>query len=150
MELRPVEEQHLRLIWEADIEAFRDHWGFSEPTEVSYQRYLEDPHRDESLWKIAWSGDRIVGQVRSFIKADQNEALGRARGYTEDISTAKDFRRRGIARALICASLEELKARGMEEAALGVHTENPNGAFTLYESLGFEVRHLYTVFRKPF
>lgn len=150
VELRPVEDGHLRQIWDAAVEAFRDHWGFSEPTEASYQRFLEDPYRDESLWKIAWSGDRVVGQVRSFIKPDQNQALGRARGYTEDISTVKEFRRRGIARALICASLEELRQQGMEEAALGVHTENPNGAFTLYESLGFEVKNLHTVYRKPF
>ena len=42
-----------------------------------------------------------------------------------------------------------IKERGMEEAALGVHTENPNGAFRLYESMGFRVNRMYTIYRKP-
>ena len=149
VEIRPVAESHLRAIWEADREAFRDHWGASEPTESDYQRFLEDPNRDVSLWKVAWAGDRVVSQVRSFIKPAENQVHGRGRGYTEAISTVRDFRRQGIARSLICASFEELKARGMTEAALGVHTENPNGAFTLYEDLGFAVTHMSLVFRKP-
>jgi ribosomal protein S18 acetylase RimI-like enzyme len=37
----------------------------------------------------------------------------------------------------------------MEEAALGVMTENPNGAFGLYESVGFGVVKQYTSYEKP-
>lgn len=40
---------------------------------------------------------------------------------------------------MICATLNEFKRRGLTEAALGVHVENPNGAFSLYQGLGFEV-----------
>ena len=150
VETRPVEPRHLRAIWVADAEAFRDHWGYSEPTETQYQRFLDFPHRDESLWKIAWHGDRIVGQVRSFINTEENAKFDRTRGYTEFISTARDWRKRGIATALICASLTELADRGMTEAALNVHTENPNGAYDLYKSLGFEVVESFRTYRKPF
>lgn len=149
LEIRPVEESHLRMIWEADVEAFRDHWGFVEPGEERWLQFLESPHRDETLWKIAWEGDRVVGQVRSFIDEGENAELGQLRGWTEDISTRRDWRKRGVARALICASLRELKARGMTEAALGVHTENPTGAFSLYESLGYRVIERYTTFQQP-
>jgi mycothiol synthase len=75
--------------------------------------------------------------------------LGLRRGWTEFISTARDWRKRGVARALICESLRELKDRGMSDAALGVHTENPTGAFHLYESLGYEVQERYTTFQQP-
>ena len=149
LEIRPVEESHLRAIWEADKEAFRDHWGYSEPSEEDYLRFLEFPHRDESLWKVAWDGDGVAGQVRSYINADENAELGQQRGWTEDISTRRDWRKQGVARALICASLRELKARGMTDASLGVHTENPTGAFQLYESLGYVVTDRYTTFRLP-
>jgi len=149
LEIRPVEESHLRAIWEADKEAFRDHWGYSEPTEEDWLRFLEFPHRDETLWKIAWEGGRVVGQVRSFINHAENASLGQTRGWTEFISTHRDWRKRGVARALICASMHELASRGMTEAALGVHTENPTGAFHLYESLGYEIRERYTTFQKP-
>jgi hypothetical protein len=37
----------------------------------------------------------------------------------------------------------------MTEVALGVHTENPNGAFDLYAGLGYEVVATWTTFRMP-
>ncbi len=106
LEIRPVESDQIRAIWEASIEAFRDHWGFVEPTEADWIEFCEDPLRDESLWKIAWDGDRVVGQVKSFINHVENEEQGVLRGYTEDIATARDWRGRGVASALICESLE--------------------------------------------
>jgi ribosomal protein S18 acetylase RimI-like enzyme len=139
LEIRPVTEDQLRQIWEADQEAFRDHWGWSEPTENNYRRFLENPHRDISLWRVAWDGDEVAGQVKSFINHEENEALGRKRGWTEYISTGRKWRKQGVASALICDSFRALRDVGMTEAALGVHAENPNGAFRLYESLGFEV-----------
>ena len=148
-EIRPVAEQQLRTIYEADIAAFRDHWGFSEPTEKDWQTFLEFPHRDESLWKVAWHGDRVIGQVRPFINEEENRENGRRRGWTEFISTARDWRGRGVATALICAGLRELAARGMQEAALNVHVENPHGAYRLYQSLGFRVRSFGTTYEKP-
>jgi ribosomal protein S18 acetylase RimI-like enzyme len=149
LQVRPVTEDQLRTIWEADAEAFRDHWGYVAPTEENYGEFLDFPHTDTSLWKVAWDGDRVAGQVRSFINHNENEEYGRQRGYTEFISTAREWRRKGVAKALIVASIEELGRRGMEEVGLGVHTENPNGAYQLYESLGFEVVSSSTLYRKP-
>jgi ribosomal protein S18 acetylase RimI-like enzyme len=148
VEIRPVEEAQLRAIWEADVEAFRDHWGFVEPTEKDWRAFLEFPYRDESMWKVAWVGDDVVGQVRSFINHAENEQFGRKEGWTEFISTARDWRGRGIASALICASLRELRDRGMEQARLGVHVENPHGAYRLYQNLGFEVQDVGTTYEK--
>jgi len=149
VELRPVSEDQLRTIWEADAEAFRDHWGYVEPTEESYARFLAFPYNDPTLWKIAWDDEGVAGQVKSFIDTAQNAEHGRQRGWTEAISTARRWRRRGVAKALIVESIRELAARGMTEVALGVHTENPNGAFDLYAGLGYEVVATWTTFRKP-
>ena len=33
LEVRPVMPEHYRAIWEADVEAFQDHWGSSSPDE---------------------------------------------------------------------------------------------------------------------
>ena len=139
LEMKPVADDQLRRIWEADQEAFRDHWGWSEPTENDYRRFVENPLRDNSLWRVAWDGDEVAGQVKSFINAEENEEVGRRRGYTEFISTGRKWRKQGVASALICASFRALRDAGMTEAALGVHAEYPNGAFDLYEALGFEV-----------
>jgi mycothiol synthase len=149
VEIRPVREEDMRTIWEADVEAFRDHWGFSEQTEEGYQRFISFPYNDPTLWKIAWDDEGVAGQVKSYIDTAQNEEYDRKRGYTEAISTSRRWRRRGVAKALIVESIRELASRGMTEVALGVHTENPNGAYDLYSSLGYEVVSTWTTYRKP-
>ena len=149
VEIRPASERDLRTIWEAEGEAFRDHWGYVEPTEAGYQHFLTRPYTDPTLWKIAWDEEGVAGQVRSFIDTAENAEFERQRGWTEDISTARRWRRRGVAKALIVESIRELAARGMTEVALGVHTENPNGAYDLYAGLGYEVVGTWTVYRKP-
>jgi ribosomal protein S18 acetylase RimI-like enzyme len=149
LEIRPVREEDIRTIWEADMEAFKDHWGYVEPTETEYERFRAYPYLDPTLWKIAWDDEGVAGQVKSFIDTAQNEAHGRKRGWTEQISTARRWRRRGVGKALIVESIRELAARGMTEVALGVHTENPTGAYQLYQSLGYEVSRTWTTYRKP-
>jgi mycothiol synthase len=149
VEIRPVSDDQLRAIWEAESDAFRDHWGFVEPTEATYARFLAFPYNDLTLWKVAWDDEGVAGMVRSFIDTAQNTEHGLKRGWTESISTARRWRRRGLARALIVESIRELAARGMTDVALGVHTENPNGAFDLYAGLGYEVVGTWTTYRKP-
>jgi mycothiol synthase len=149
LQVRPVREEDLRAIWEADVEAFRDHWGFVEPTEESYAAFLAFPNMDTTLWKIAWDDEGVAGQVKSFIDPAQNAEIGRQRGWTEAISTSRRWRRRGVAKALIVESIRELASRGITEVALGVHTENPNGAYDLYSGLGYEVVGSWTTYRKP-
>ena len=76
LEIREVKPEHLRQIWDAATEAFRDEWGFVEPTDEDYERYLTDPvESDTSLWRIAWDGDEVAGQVRSYINPVENERL---------------------------------------------------------------------------
>ncbi len=149
LEIRPVREDDIRTIWEADVEAFKDHWGYVEQSEEDYERFRAFPYLDPTLWKIAWDDDGVAGQVKSFIDTAQNEEHGRKRGWTEAISTSRRWRRRGVAKALIVESIRELAAHGMTEVALGVHTENPNGAYQLYESLGYEIVNTWTTYRKP-
>ena len=149
LEIRPVRDEDIRTIWEADVEAFRDHWGYVEQSDEDYQRFIEFPYHDPTLWKIAWDDEGVAGQVKSFVNTAENETHGRQRGWTEAISTSRRWRRRGVAKALIVESIRELAARGMTEVALGVHTENPNGAYALYESLGYEVVRTWTTYRKP-
>jgi mycothiol synthase len=150
LEIRDVRPEHLRPIYDAAVEAFRDAWGETEQTEADYQRFLTDSvESDSSLWRVAWDGDEVAGQVRSFINAEENERYGRLRGYTESISVRRPWRRRGLARALIAASFSLLRERGMTEAALGVDTENVTGALGVYERCGFLPVSRQTTYRKP-
>lgn len=150
LEVRPVTPDQYRTIWEADQEAFRDHWGYAPGTEEDYQGWLGFAHFQPELWRVAWDGDQVAGQVRSFIDNKENAEYNRLRGYTEFISVRRPWRKRGVARALIAQSLQALKEHGMEHAALGVDAENPNGALNLYESCGFQVVKRGMTYRKPF
>jgi ribosomal protein S18 acetylase RimI-like enzyme len=150
LEVRPVRPEHYQAIYEASKEAFRDHWGFSEKFEPGVDQWLDDPDFDPSLWRVAWDGEQVAGMVRSFIDRKQNEEYNRKRGWTEDICVRRPWRRRGLARSLIVQSFHALKERGMQEAALGVDTENHNQALHLYESVGFRPVRRTTVYHKPF
>lgn len=149
VEVRPVTDDQVRTILEAHFEAFRGEWDFREPTESDYLEAIEDPRRDVSLWQVAWAGDTVVGQVKPYIDDDENAERGTLRGYTEYISTHRDWRNRGIAGALLARSLRALRDRGMTEAALGVDTNNQGGAFQLYTSLGFELQSYLPVYTRP-
>jgi mycothiol synthase len=151
LEVRPVTPDQYRQIWEADVEAFRDHWGYAVPPAGVYEEWLEDPVAMMSeLWQIAWDGDQVAGQVRSFINHKENAEKGRLRGYAEEISVRRPWRRHGLARALILRSLRILKEQGMTEAALGVDAENTSGALRLYERCGFRPAVSGAIYRKPF
>ena len=152
LEVRPVLPEHYRAIWDADTEAFRDHWASDEPTEEDYRAWLEDKTEFQpELWQIAWdiAENQVAGQVRTYIDREQNELYNRQRGYTEFISVRRPWRRRGLARALIVRSLWAQKQAGMKESALWVDSENISGATRVYEDCGFRVVKRATIYKKP-
>jgi mycothiol synthase len=150
LEVRPAEPDQLRQIFDAEVEAFRDHWGATLPTEEDFGQFVADPiHNDRSLWQVAWDGDEVAGMVRGYINEDENEQLDRRRGWVENISVRRPYRRRGLARALIGLTIRALRERGMTDAALGVDTENASGALGLYESCGFVAVRREALYRKP-
>ena len=150
LEIRPVVEADHRRIWEADAEAFLDHWLPVERTEGDFLAWFGEPDLDTSLWRVAWDGAEVAGSVMTFIWANENEILGQRRGWLEHITTRRAWRRRGLASALIADALRGLRAAGMTEAALGVDAENPSGALRLYEALGFRPIRTGVSYRKAF
>lgn len=149
IEVRTVSRHQFRQVWEAQAEAFRDHWGYVEPTEKNYQNWLDFPYTQPELWKVAWDGAEVVGMVLNFINHDENQEYKRKRGYTEDISVRRQWRRQGVARALLTQSIQMFIEMGMEETVLGVDAENPNGALRLYESVGYKPYRTSRTYRKP-
>jgi mycothiol synthase len=149
LELRPVADDQLRALWDADVEAFRDHWGGFDASDERFREWQEDPKFDPSLFVVAWDGDQIAGGVLNEINVTENEAFGRQRGWLASVFVRRPWRRRGLARAVVARSLVVLRDRGMTSAGLGVDAENPTGALRLYEEAGFEEEYRSMAFRKP-
>ena len=150
LELRPVVRDDYRRIWDAEAEAFRDHWGEVEWTEQDWRRFEADPdNADPFLWRVGWDGDEIAGVVTTTIPKEENERHGRQRVYVSGVSVRRPWRRRGLARALLASSLVGACEAGFTSASLGVDTDSPTGATNLYRSLGFEPEKTFTSYRKP-
>jgi ribosomal protein S18 acetylase RimI-like enzyme len=149
IEVRPVAPAAHRQLWDADVEAFQDHWGGFDGSEVVYQSWLKDPKFDPGLFVVAWDGDEIAGGVINNINATENAAFNRQRGWLQSVFVRRPWRRRGLARALVGQSLAVLRERGMTSAGLGVDADNPNAATRLYEDAGFQVDVRSTAYRKP-
>lgn len=147
LEVRPVLPEHYHLIYEASMEAFRDHWGYSDDAEP-YETFITQPHFNPALWQVAWEGDQVAGMVLNFIDEGANQEYHRKRGYTENIAVRRPWRKHGLARALIARSLRLLKEIGMEDAGLGVDTQNTSGALRLYEAMGFRAVKQSSTYRK--
>jgi GNAT superfamily N-acetyltransferase len=100
LEIHEVRDEHLRAIFDAGEEAARDMWDYRPATDEGYQLFLTDPIQgDRTLWRIAWDGDQVAGQVRGFINAEENERFGQKRGWVENILVRRPWRKRGLARA---------------------------------------------------
>jgi mycothiol synthase len=150
LEIRPVAgREQLRKVFEADREAFRDHWGGFDTSDELFERFLEDPDYEPALFVVAWDGDEIAGAVWNVILAEQNRELGHRRGLLDSVYVRRPWRGRGLASALVGRSLQLLRERGMTSATLGVDADNPNGALRLYENAGFRVDVRSTGYRKP-
>jgi mycothiol synthase len=139
-EIRPVTEQDHHAIFDAEAEAFRDHWGHREWTPADFVQTFEYPGLDTSMWRVAWAGDEVAGVVETFVYGEENATLGVNRGSLERISVRRPWRRRGLARALIVSAMVGLRERGISEATLDVDADNPTGALQLYEGLGVPCR----------
>jgi mycothiol synthase len=148
--LRPVARDQYRQIWLAAAEAFRDHWGENEWVEADWDRFEADPdNADPRFWRVGWDGDAVAGVVITTVPALENEAHGRARVYVASVSVRRPWRRRGLARALLAGSLVAARDAGFTSASLGVDTDSPTGATSLYESLGFVPERTFSAYRKP-
>jgi GNAT superfamily N-acetyltransferase len=151
IEIRPVRPEQYRALWTAEGESLKEQGDYDE--EMWTDQGLETASGwgifQPDLWRVAWSGDEIVGAVLGWVDAEENKRYGRNWGYTQAIFVRKDWRSKGMASALIARTLLALKQRGVNQAALTVDSENPSGALRLYEKMGYRVDRRFAKYRKP-
>ena len=133
IELRPFErETHAYLVFQAENEAFRDHWGHTPGNFNNWKlRKLKREEFDPTLWHIAWDGDQIAGYSQTRYR---NEI-----GWVGNIGVRRPWRKRGLGEALLLHSFNEFHKRGMNRIGLGVDASNPTGATRLYQKAGMQI-----------
>ncbi|KAF0106302.1 MAG: N-acetyltransferase GCN5 [Anaerolineaceae bacterium] len=149
LEVRPVEPEHIRPIFDGSNEAFRDHWGARDESEEEFKSHQESPMFRPELWKVAWAGGEMAGVVHNFVDEKENAEYRRKRGYTESICVRRPWRKMGLARSLIVQSMKMFKEMGMTETALSTDSQNISGAFRLYEGCGYRKVKQQIIYRKP-
>ena len=144
IELRPfIKGKHDVAVWQAQNEAFRDHWGSHDVTLEEWQRSrFDDPEFDSTLWPIAW--DERSAEVAGF-------SLNRYRmgiGWIRTLGVRRRWRKRGLGEALLLHSFGEFYRRGMKTIGLGVDAQNPTGATRLYQKAGMHAASEYVTYEK--
>jgi GNAT superfamily N-acetyltransferase len=141
-EVRSPLPEHFRAIWEATEECFRDQQDYYVSNDEDFHTWVSSPDFNPDLWLVAWDGDQVAG-------ATLNSLHEGNWGETDDLFVRRPWRKRGLGRALLVATLQRFKERGLVSAGLGVDSQNLSGALRLYESLGYQPYQRVTSYRKP-
>jgi ribosomal protein S18 acetylase RimI-like enzyme len=125
---------------QAHNEAFADHWGAQPVPADRWQTRLEaTASRPEWSWvAVDTASGEVAGYAMNAAYPQDWEYQGFREGWTDRLGVRRRWRHRGIARALLIASMHSFVEAGLEAAGLGVDTDNPHGAFGLYTRLGYE------------
>jgi GNAT superfamily N-acetyltransferase len=144
IETRPLAPEHLPAIWAAYTDVYRERWLDTPPTEEEFRafqtRFSPAAGFEPELSCVAWAGETVVAYTLC--------KVGRERGAFDTVGTRPDWRRRGLARALLVRSLNAMAARGLTHCALHADMDDPTGAKTLYEQLGFQTVKTHYRYRK--
>jgi ribosomal protein S18 acetylase RimI-like enzyme len=137
----------------AQNDAFADHWGSTpiDPAAWSYELTRHGTRLDLSFLALdTTAGNRVVGVCRNGEFPGDEAVTGRRDGWVLNVSVVRAQRKRGIATALLVASLAAFQRAGFTHSALGVDSENPTGAYGVYERLGWRRIHRLIVHQKPY
>lgn len=136
----PLKERDYRSIYQFDRSIMAGSWGVEAPTEDHFEWWSEEAFLNPELWRVAWHSDRIVATAAGAIGGTWNPNIGGERGEIRFVRVAPDWRRKGLATALIWRCLTALWDVGVREVLLGVDGDSEETAVSLYRALGFDVK----------
>jgi mycothiol synthase len=139
----------LREVYRVNHEAFRDHRGFAETDFETgfkqYQHYINnDAHLDFSLWFLAMDGDKLIG----FSLCTAHSWDDPDKGWVEDLGVLREYRKRGIAKALLHHSFGEFYKLGFKKVGLNADGSNLTGAVQLYQNVGMRIFRTWHAYEK--
>ena len=150
--LRPYNpETDAEAVYRAEIDSFRDHFGFvEEPFEEGFRRFkhfvLEYAGFDPTLLFLAIDGRS--GEIAGINLCRPHSFDDPEMGWVGTLGVRRQWRKRGIGLALLRHSFNEFYKRGKRKVGLGVDAQNLTGALHLYESAGMHIHRTYDQYEK--
>ena len=133
MILETMNAAHVGQIAELEKICFSDPWS-----ERSIASELENKL---AFWLVAKEGETVAGYIGSQTVMDETDMM--------NVAVHPDFRRQGVAEALVNGLVEQLQAMGSHCLTLEVRASNVP-AISLYEKLGFtEIGRRKNYYRNP-
>jgi GNAT superfamily N-acetyltransferase len=149
-----LEKDDAAAVYRADLDAFRDHFGFVEsPFEEGFERFMHFMTDEDSyapgLWFLAMdegqdSGPQIAGICLNRKQSYEDPEVG----WVGTLGVLRPWRKRGIGLALLQHSFGEFYRRGFRKVGLGVDGENLTGALRLYQKAGMHVDRQFELYEK--
>ena len=128
-----MNEGHVKAVAELEKLCFSDPW--------SENSVASELTNKLALWLVAEEEGAVAGYIGSQTCGDESDVM--------NVAVHPDFRRRGMAEALVNALVEELKVIGSHCLTLEVRASNVP-AISLYGKLGFlEVGRRKNYYRNP-
>jgi len=128
-----MNSSHVAQIAQLEKICFSDPWS-----EKSVASELDNKL---AFWLVAAEGDTVAGYIGSQTVIDETDMM--------NVAVHPDFRRKGIAEALVNGLVEHLKTMGSRCLTLEVRASNA-AAIALYEKLGFaEIGRRKNYYRNP-
>jgi len=144
IETRTFEPGDERVFYDLHQETFNDSW---EPVEETYDewahQFLAPEALAPALWTLAVAGNEPAGFAMCHPHAMATEL-----GWVHVLGVRRQFRARGLGRALLLYSFAQFRRHGMTRAGLGVDSTSPTGADKLYESVGMRVYARFAIHEK--
>jgi len=124
---------------------FADHWEHvPEPHDVWLARKTSEPGYDASMSFVAEVDGEPVGFMICSRQMADDDAL-----YISTLGTPATYRRRGVATALLNHSVGVARDAGFGSVWLGVDSDIPTGAPSVYRRAGFTVLFAVNAWHRP-
>lgn len=126
----------------AQQEAFADHWEYRSRDFSEWSSFhLATDRLDASLWGVVRAGDEIAAGAIC-------EANRYGGGWVGVLFTRRQWRGRGVGRALLQDAFRRFWERGERSVGLSVDADGTLGAFQLYEKAGMHPELGWVMFEK--
>lgn len=130
-------------------DGFADHRGASADTPFSFykerfKRATEEPHFEPELFWLAQDADtgEPAGVCNSYRVSEEFTDIA----YIQQLAVMPNYRRRGLALALLHVAFNEYYKRGLKGVSLGVDAASLTNAVALYERAGMSIAAQYDAY----